>query len=155
MKYTEFKENTCSCNGCKMMCKVSPCFPTPEQIEKYEKEGIMDFFSPTMWADRENGEVHVVFAPEGHHHKTVNGIPLMRCVFHSPEDLCLLHDRGLKPTEGKLADHDDHSTDLRKHICSQWNNEEAQNIIRKYASPSFFEEAERLRGIAKLFKLVR
>jgi len=137
-----------------MMCKVSPCFPTPEQIEDYEKEGIMDFFSPTMWADRDTGEIYTVLAPEGYHHKTVNNIPLMRCVFHSPEDLCLLHDRGLKPTEGKLADHNDPSTELRKYICGKWDNKEAQNIIKKYADPSFFDEVDKLRGIAKLLKFI-
>lgn len=90
----------CSCARCQQMCRV-PCLGTPEDIEKLVDAGYADRLKPTEWmvacliglADAPISMVQ----PE-----TVNGW----CTFYH-NGLCELHDKGLKPTEGKLSRHDD------------------------------------------------
>lgn len=95
-------ENECSCPTCQKMCKTCPCLGTPEDIVKIIIAGHGDKLAPTSWG---TGIV------SGEHDSIVDMIqPLMTengCAFLDNKNLCTLHDLGLKPTEGKLANHAD------------------------------------------------
>lgn len=91
-------DNACSCNSCQQMCKKTPCLGTPQDILTLINNGHRDKLAMTGWAA---GVVH-----------DIPVIPMVQpwfdqergaCAFLSDDNLCTLHDAGLKPTEGRLA----------------------------------------------------
>lgn len=44
-------ESSCSCTTCKNMCKQSPCFPTPEEVEKLIDAGYKDQLMASYWGN--------------------------------------------------------------------------------------------------------
>lgn len=90
IRKTGFKPTNCKCQLCKSQCD-QPCVGTPEDMAKiigagYEKRLMIindrgvAIISPLL--DKEKGS----------------------CTFFT-NGLCELHDKGLKPTEGKLSHH--------------------------------------------------
>jgi len=136
---TGYSENSCKCSNCKAMCKVSPCFPTPEDFLKYEKMGMAQFFRATAWADIRDFKIYPLIAPIGIETGQNMGFPLMRCIFNI-QDLCALHDANLKPTEGKLANHDSIGDDLRKAVCETWDSDLGRELLKKYITKNFEDE---------------
>ena len=101
----------CKCNLCKRQCHT-PCLGTPQDILRLMDAGYIDRLKPTMWA------AGVVMG------LTRTPIPLIQpecldgafggaidlgvnshCTFQREDGLCELHDKGLKPTEGRLSHH--------------------------------------------------
>ncbi len=88
----------CSCDKCKGLCRT-PCLGTPEDIAKLIEAGYGDRLAPSLWCvGMLTGlikEPIKLMAPV----LEKNGW----CTFRTQEGLCELHDKGLKPLEGKLA----------------------------------------------------
>lgn len=92
------KPTACNCERCKAQCHT-PCLGTPEDIGRLIDAGYKDRLAPITWivgmligvCDR---PIEMVQA------KIENGW----CTFYH-DGLCELHDKGLKPTEGKLSHH--------------------------------------------------
>jgi len=89
----------CSCNKCVNMCKTAPCLGTPEDMAKLIAAGYGDKIMPTTVA------TPIVLA---HFGKPINIFALefddengQCCMLEN--GLCKLHESGLKPLEGKLA----------------------------------------------------
>ena len=91
-------ENTCSCNACKNMCIVSPCFPTPQEVIDLEDAGLEDKLAFTIYINPHTLEPYPLVAPKSH---TIVENVINRCVFLSEQGLCKLHDAYLKPEEGR------------------------------------------------------
>lgn len=110
----EFKESSCSCNKCKDMCKTAPCLGTPKDISILYLAGLGEKLSGTIWMP---GAILGICEPiKMIQPKFENG----KCVFLNENDLCELHDLGLKPTEGKMTLHSDNPIeDLRETITYQ------------------------------------
>lgn len=94
------KPSACSCESCKNQCRT-PCIGTPEDIERLIEAGYTDRLAPTLWA------AGIVM---GVTDKVIRMVQPKRedngwCTFRTPEWLCELHDKGLKPTEGRLSHH--------------------------------------------------
>ncbi|MDE7441664.1 MAG: hypothetical protein K2M69_05825 [Muribaculaceae bacterium] len=94
------KPTSCACEKCRNQCKT-PCLGTPEDIERLIEAGYGDRLSPTEWWAGSlmgvvKGPVLMIQAK-----REDNGW----CTFRRPDGLCELHDKGLKPTEGKLSHH--------------------------------------------------
>lgn len=99
-------ESVCSCSQCKNQCRT-PCLGTPQDIGRLIDAGYADRLAPTIWMvgmilGLSKKPIQLI-AP-----KVVNGW----CTFRRPDGLCELHDKGLKPTEGRLAHHDLNKNDL-------------------------------------------
>jgi hypothetical protein len=110
----EAVEHSCSCKACKGMCKKTPCLGTPSDILKIIEAGYKKEIASTYWAA---GVVHgqgpiEMFQP----FQNKNG----RCVFLDCNDLCKLHDKGLKPIEGRLASHKQKGTPLAFFVARTW-----------------------------------
>lgn len=90
----------CRCAKCMEQCRT-PCLGTPLDILRIINAGYGDRLTPTLWAagmalglyPRPIAMIQANVTPEGW------------CTFRRPDGLCELHDKGLKPTEGKLSDH--------------------------------------------------
>lgn len=96
MKLYYEREQPCTCDKCKNMCKV-PCIGTPKDIEAIIDAGYADRLKETMWMV---GYLAVKEKPIAMIQPTEKD---GWCAFRRPDGLCELHDRGLKPTEGVLA----------------------------------------------------
>lgn len=88
----------CSCSICKQQCNT-PCLGPPDDIEKIIDAGYSDRVALTQWA------VGMLLGV------TTSIVPMIQpvvgkeyCVFFE-NGLCILHDKGLKPTEGRLSHH--------------------------------------------------
>lgn len=95
------KPTACQCDKCKSQCHT-PCLGTPEDISKLIEAGYSSRLAPTSWM------VGMLMGVCSHPIEMVqakvedNGW----CTFFNPSTgLCELHDKGLKPTEGRLSHH--------------------------------------------------
>jgi hypothetical protein len=94
------KPINCKCELCKTQCKT-PCLGTPEDMFKIIGAGYTDRVALTTWKagmllgviDRPVQMIQPLF-------DKVKGT----CTFFT-NGLCELHDKGLKPTEGRLSHH--------------------------------------------------
>lgn len=88
----------CSCEKCRSLCHT-PCLGTPDDIEKLIQAGYGDRLEVTHWGvgilagvtDKVIGMLQPRLEPNGW------------CTFRRADGLCELHDKDLKPLEGKLA----------------------------------------------------
>lgn len=97
VKMCGFGPTQCTCAKCQNMCKRGPCLGTPSDILKIIKAGYGDRIWATLWiAGAKYGLPEIeMYQPES--------LLDHSCVFFK-KGRCLLHDPGLKPTEGILAD---------------------------------------------------
>lgn len=129
---------SCSCNQCKLMCYVSPCFPTPDDVVNLINAGYDNDLMTTAYVNVETFDIYNVIAPKATSmlYTRPDGItvPLNKCTFLNDDNLCSLHDKGLKPTEGRLAKHgsiEKDSVQLRVDICKTWiDNEQAEKLFK-------------------------
>ncbi|MBD5237737.1 MAG: hypothetical protein HDS62_09485 [Bacteroidales bacterium] len=95
-----YKVTECSCDKCKNQCRT-PCLGTPEDIDRLIRAGYGDRLAPTLWGAGIligcTNKIIKLIAPK----QEDNGW----CAFRTSDGLCELHDKGLKPTEGKLTHH--------------------------------------------------
>lgn len=93
------KPTVCSRERCKAQCRT-PCLGTPEDINRLIAAGYQDRLAPTLWAAGMlmgliSYPVKMLQAKQED-----NGW----CTFYH-DGRCELHDKGLKPTEGRLSHH--------------------------------------------------
>ncbi len=99
MRKSGRKPMACMCAKCQSQCHI-PCLGTPEDILKLIEAGYADRLAPTEWAAGMimgvcDQPVYMLQARQED-----NGY----CTFFH-NGLCELHDKGLKPTEGRLSHH--------------------------------------------------
>lgn len=92
--------NECACNTCQNMCKKAACIGTPDDMMKLIDAGYTDRLDLYNWAGAIKHGIPIV-------ENVV--IPIFDkekgcCTFFTEDGKCELHDLGLKPLEGKLAD---------------------------------------------------
>lgn len=96
---TGFGPIACKCIECQGQCVKAPCLGTPQDIERLIDAGYGDKIYGTIWAAGilmgVTDSVVSIYASEF----TDTG-----CVFLK-NGLCELHDKGLKPLEGRLSHH--------------------------------------------------
>lgn len=89
----------CNCERCKAQCHT-PCLGTPEDIEKLIDSGYNNRLTPALWC------AGVIMGVTDKPIKMIQ--PRLEdngwCTFYH-DGLCELHDKGLKPTEGRLSHH--------------------------------------------------
>lgn len=98
---TQTEVNACECKECIQMCKNSPCLGTPADILNLMKAGHGKRLVYTKWAAGIKQGFPVIPMIQPFYDGT-RGC----CTFlDQSQKKCTLHDAGLKPTEGKLANH--------------------------------------------------
>lgn len=114
------QECSCNCLVCKSMCKNTPCLPTPGEAVTLIKSGYKAQLAPTTVIDRFSGLVNNVLAPI----LTPQG-----CSFLDQTGNCILHTKGLKPLEGRLAHHSIPNNGLQMYVARKWNTAKAQSLV--------------------------
>ena len=132
IRKTGRKPTQCKCALCKQQCRT-PCLGTPQDILALVKAGYADRLAKTQWL------AGIILG------RTDHGIMMIQaqkegewCTFYH-DGLCELHDKGLKPTEGKLSHHSlqPDSWIPRKsiswNIAKEWENVDNKQIIEEIA----------------------
>lgn len=99
---TGMKPSQCKCKLCQQQCHT-PCLGTPNDILRLIEAGYKDRLEPTIWgAGMVMGTTdHPIPMVQARIEARIGGA---WCTFFH-DGLCELHDKGLKPTEGKLSHH--------------------------------------------------
>lgn len=97
--WTGIKQTNCSCSTCVSMCHRQVCIGTPVDIAKLIIAGHIAKVKQTLWAaGMEYNYFHLVEMIQLEFLDTEK-----RCCMLDENNRCMLHECGLKPTEGKLA----------------------------------------------------
>lgn len=81
------------------MCKNSPCIPTPDEVVRIIDAGYYKDMAVTTVLIP--GQAYQCVMPKAV--KDTSSETGERCVFLDHRGLCALHDKGLKPIEGRFA----------------------------------------------------
>ena len=141
IRKTGRKPIQCKCKLCQQQCHT-PCLGTPQDILKLIKAGYADRLSWTDWAA---GIImgctdHVV----GMVQATADGD---WCTFYH-DGLCELHDKGLKPTEGRLSHHSmrlDNWTPKKSiswNVAKEWEDEDNAPVLQE-----IYDELKKAKGL--------
>jgi len=130
--------NGCTCPECVKMCRCHPCSPTLDEAKQLIKAGYANQLMLKVWASQDDPQFAVVgLCP------AIIGYELMvdpmksyagDCVFLK-SDRCILHDKGLKPLEGRFATHDttpEQEERVTKEIIKTWLTQEADDFLLEW-----------------------
>lgn len=131
IRKTGRKPTECKCKLCKQQCHKATCLGTPQDILRIIEAGYADHLCLTEWAA---GMLmgctnHVIMMVQ------IKDDGEWCSFFH--DGLCELHDKGLKPTEGKLSHHSiriDNWTPKKSiswNVAKEWENEDNLPIIEQ------------------------
>ena len=105
------KPIACKCHLCKRQCHT-PCLGTPQDILRLMDAGYTSRLKPTEWAAGmvmgvTKRPVFLIQAEcvDGAFGGAIDLGVNSHCTFQREDGLCELHDKGLKPTEGRLSHH--------------------------------------------------
>lgn len=134
IRKTGRKPSACKCEACRNQCRT-PCLGTPDDILRLIKAGYRDELSVSYWL------VGVVLGRMEHPIVMVQPVKTGEgwCIFYH-QGLCGLHDKGLKPTEGRLSHHSitKENYDFRKgltyNVAKQWLAPENTPVIEEVFS---------------------
>jgi hypothetical protein len=122
------------------MCRTHPCAPTVEEAKALIKAGYAKRLMLKIWRSRDDPHFVIVgICPAIIGYEC--GIDPLKshigdCTFFKNER-CELHDKGLKPSEGKFATHattpeEEEAND--KEIIKTWYTNEGEALIHKWES---------------------
>lgn len=133
---TAIKPSECSCKVCQNMCTHSPCMPNPRDVQKIISAGFADRLKGAIWADIATGMLWPVIMPE----QLDTG-----CTFFK-DGKCELHDKDLKPMEGRLANHAiPLGASLTRRVAYTWATELGASVMSAW--PDAGNEAKHLRAV--------
>lgn len=129
MSNAAFIESECACLICVMMC-TTPCWPTPDEAQRLIDAGYGHRLQ--LETEPHGSRILKVIVP-----KSRGGW----CTFNSERGNCVLHKKGLKPLEGRLASCKEFTPgqDIRNHVVEFWANDKAQEFAVAF-------HVDRLRG---------
>lgn len=137
IRKTGRKPIQCKCEKCKNQCRIAPCLGTPEDIEKIIDAGYKDKIFDTSWlagvmmgvTDKEIDMYQAEHISTG-------------CAFFK-DGLCELHDKGLKPTEGRLSHHSHKRDNFNPKKSLSWN------VAKEWIDPENAETIKRIKEKVK------
>lgn len=133
------KETGCKCQSCKAQCH-HPCLGTPEDMFKILGNGYADRVMLIHWAGAINLGVYDKDVPM---YTPLYDKEKKSCTFFT-DGLCELHEKGLKPTEGRLSHHSTSGENFNPKksvgwaVAKEWlsvSNDEVKEMIAKYIKP--------------------
>lgn len=131
----------CDCPACRSMCR-RPCWPIPSEVRALIDAGYGNRLMLDYWVGDFSGEylrdnTYIICpANPGHEGSTAPdyGFSLFLsplhtgCVFQK-SGLCELHERKLKPAEGRAAHHAVYQPELHKDVARHWDTDEGRAVV--------------------------
>lgn len=130
IRKTGRKPVQCKCKLCQQQCHT-PCLGTPQDILRLVEAGYTDRLAASEWA------AGILMGITDHSITMVQAIQEGDYCTFFHDGLCELHDKGLKPTEGKLSHHSiapDNWTpkkSLSWNVAKEWEREDNLPIIEQ------------------------
>lgn len=130
MRVTGRRPSSCDCPRCRKQCKT-PCLGTPQDIMRLMEAGYADYLRPTYWCVAMLYEKMSLPIPMVQIRVERRGCPLQH------EGLCELHDKGLKPTEGRLSYHTitlenwNFDNSLSWNVAREWLRKENVSLVEE------------------------
>lgn len=134
MKLTDYQPVECACNQCVAMCQRRPCWGTPEDIESLLDHGYAHGLMLDYWAGEPGFDI-VAPAIVGSESQRAPFWPVGPCTFLTERNLCALHDGGLKPTEGAVADCKDdqqNGVTLHEQVARTWDTPKGRAVVHRW-----------------------
>ena len=134
-----YPENECSCEKCASMCEHRPCWGTPNDVEKMmaQEPDLAKRLQEDYWVSTPDDIRVPSPAVKGYEGRRAPLFPQGVCTFLE-NGLCTLHDKGLKPLEGRVATckkgakitkmHEE----MRADIVQSWNTPEGKATLAKW-----------------------
>ena len=130
----KYKETECSCQKCKDMCRKRVCWPTPEEADKLIDAGFSNRLMEDYWADEEDIMI-ICPAIKGYEGEFAPWWPTGGCCLQDKDGLCILHDLGLKPLEGRIADCKETEAggrNIHEEIAMMWEGDCGKAVVEKW-----------------------
>lgn len=129
------KLTECKCESCKSQCRHVACLGTPEDIEKLIDAGYGDRIRSTVWGAGLIMGVYmgIIEMYQAHFDQNKGS-----CTFFE-NGLCQLHDKGLKPTEGRLSHHTITRENMDPKRALAWM------VAKEWLDPANADTIERIR----------
>ena len=128
----EKKSSECKCDTCVGMCKTRPCWPTPSEAKAIMDAGLGHKMWMDYWAggfDKNSDTMIIGPAVKGKEGMPASFAPDGECSFLTENGLCELHDKGLKPIEGRLANCQNMTDDsVHEQVAQEWESEEGEKV---------------------------
>lgn len=128
-------DSVCACTTCQRMCHDRACWPTPQEAQNIIDAG----FGARLMNDYrlrggpDGSTIHLLCPAEvGRENDEAATWPGGRCTFLTDDGACELHALGLKPSEGRKANHEGHAVKLHDLAAYSWNDEESQKLVRTW-----------------------
>jgi len=153
MDLSDYADNECSCKDCKDACKYVPCWGTPDEIRflifsGYGKRLMMHVLSRNDFGARPKDGNYFdntirVISPAfvGNLGRlTVSPGSTGRCTFLTKGGLCELHDKNLKPLEGRIESHEmsaEEAIIIRREIFRMWDNQVGKSLSEDWSRKYF------------------
>lgn len=145
MMKTGRRPSECRCHLCKRQCHT-PCLGTPQDILRLMDAGYTGRLKPTEWvAGMVMGvtrEPVLMIQPEcldGAFGGMVDLGTKSHCTFQREDGLCELHDKGLKPTEGRLSHHSKRIDNFKASksvswaVVQEWLDPQNEGVVAEVA----------------------
>lgn len=121
-------ETACKCWACREACRRTPCTATPADAKALIDAGFKDRLELYFFQDILFGQPFLWPYLSGR--KEEKG-----CTFFTADELCELHDKKLKPSEGRFAHHATPDEGLKKWLCFQWCSPLGIEVMENFGAP--------------------
>jgi hypothetical protein len=137
-------DSVCACSTCQNMCERRPCWTTPKEAQAIIDAGLGDRLMRDYWVGNplrdgySKGDTSLLVpaiagyesrdCPEGNFFVGPEG----RCTFLTRAGRCELHDKGLKPSEGRKAIHDggfETGKNVHRLCAATWATAKARKLV--------------------------
>jgi len=125
---SKFTPISCACDKCKSMCSTSVCVPTPKEARELIRLGYASRLGVYKCSPIDDSSSFIAPATVGREGEVLNKTTSGPCTFHK-DGLCELHDKGLKPFEGRIAHHDRPWLEVRLQALKHWRGKTYQSVL--------------------------
>lgn len=122
----------CACDRCRFMCHA-PCCPTPDDVLALIDAGYAKRLMLDDWPSDQCDLIKPAMKESEGKKAPWETKTLRGCTFWTEDGKCELHDKGLKPFQGKLAHHDltdEENEWIGERLTEAWSTEKAHEVIR-------------------------
>lgn len=128
-------ETGCTCKVCVRMCAERPCWPEPKEAQAIIDAGFSQRLMRDYWVgDGDNIDI-ISPAIVGYEGQNAPFWPAGRCTFLSADDLCELHELGLKPREGREAfckEKGGSPPNLHHDVAMTWDSDTGRTVAQTW-----------------------
>lgn len=129
------EETSCACYKCRSMCRV-PCLPTPKEAIKLIDCGLSNYLMwRTIFVESVGIDIDLLCPATKGDESNKCSHNWTSCIFQTKAGLCQLHDKSLKPLEGRVTDcrtSNKKGQYIHDQIALMWNSDEGRKIVSEW-----------------------